>query len=328
MSTSPLAPTRHDPTSSVLPKVSVIIPTYNCESFIEQTIASVRAQTFQDFELIVIDDGSTDSTPAILKRHLPSIRVIRTANGGVCKARNLGICEAMGQFICLLDHDDHWYPDKLETQIRAFNEHPEVDIVFTEFVNWVPGPDGFPSPDSFDRDAGPEDADPDFSGWIYHQFLLDCWMLTSTAMFKASVFQDCGTFDEDLPYSEDWDLWIRIARRHQFLKLKRPSTLYRQHPGQGNRVVRQIDYRTRLLEESVERWGLCSPDGRCVPRRAFQRELSRYHFEYGLMHVSAGNRAQALQALWQAFRAHPRQFKMPLYMIATAFGWKPRWART
>lgn len=309
------------------PTVSVIIPVYNCEAFLEDTLASVFAQTFKDFEVIVVDDGSTDSTPQILERHRATLRVVRTSNGGVCRARNLGIRLARGEFVCLLDHDDYWYPEKLASQVRALRSHPEVAVVFSEFINWLPTAGKFPPPSSFQPEDVPEEIEPEFSGWIYHQFLIDCWMLTSTAMFRRSVFEECGTFDEALPYSEDWELWIRISRRHQFLKFRRPTTLYRQHPRQGNRVVRPVDHRTQLLEASVRRWGLCSPDGRCVQRSAYLRQLSRYHFEYGLMHVAANNRSRALISLWRAFTANPLAVKVPLYMLAAAIGWKPKWSQ-
>ena len=97
----------------------------------------------------------------------------------------------------------------------------------------------------------PDDIDPEFSGWIYHQFLLDCWMLTSTSMFRREVFERCGAFDETLPFSEDWDLWLRLAREYEFVQLRRPSTLYRKHTTQGSGWHRPVDYRTRLLERKI-----------------------------------------------------------------------------
>lgn len=312
------------------PVVSAIIPTYNCQAYIEQTVSGILAQSYQDFEVIVVDDGSRDRTCDIVRRMIrevdPRIRLIEQSNAGVCRARNRGIQEARGRFICLLDHDDYWFPHKLEQQVRTLEGRPEVGVVYANFLNWHPAAEGYAEPASFDSgEEGNDSIDGDFSGWIYHQFLLDCWMLTSTAMFRQSVFSDCGTFDEGLPYSEDWDLWLRISRKHQFIKFTRPNTLYRQHRLQGNRVVRPVDYRTRLLTAAVRRWGMCSPDGRCVERSAFLHRLSTYHLEYGFMHLKANHRVAAIAAMLKAFAATPTRARIPAYIVATAVGWKPRW---
>lgn len=310
-----------------MPTVSVIIPAYNCESYIAETITSVLRQTYQDFEIIVIDDGSSDQTANIAASFGPPVRLIQQTNGRVCKARNHGIREAKGQYICLLDHDDFWFPDKLERQVREFEQHPDVGIVYGSFILWHanPGDGRFPSPESYDLSIYPDEVDADFSGWIYHQFLLDCWMLTSTAMFRAEVFANCGTFDESLSYSEDWELWLRIAREYRFIKTNRPTTLYRQHVEQGNRMLRTVDYRTSLLAASVKKWGLCSRDGCCVTQAQFNRTLAKYHAEYALIHLAAGNKAIAFRSLLKAFRICPWRLKYLAYIGAGLLGWKPEW---
>src|SRR5688500_19764582 len=95
------------------PTVSIVIPTYNCEAYISETLYSVLGQTFTDLELIVVDDGSTDRTREIVASFGTSVRLLSQANSGVCAARNYGIREAAGRYLCLMDHDDYWYPDKL-----------------------------------------------------------------------------------------------------------------------------------------------------------------------------------------------------------------------
>ncbi len=309
-----------------MPKVTVIIPSYNCEAYIAETIGSVLNQTLKDIELIVVDDGSTDRTREIVKGYGDPVRLITQQNARVCAARNRGISEAKGEFICLMDHDDYWYPEKLSRQIEEFARHPEAGIVYSEFIRWHRDESGsFPAPESFDRASIPDDTNPEFSGWIYHQFLLDCWMLTSSAMFRNEVFEKCGTFDESLPYSEDWELWIRISREFQFIDLRRPTTLYRQHPRQGNLVVRDVDYRTVLLEETVRKWGYCSQDGRCTPKDIFLETLARYHAGYGLHHMQTGNMGKASSSLLKAWKNNPLQLKYLAYIAAGLMGWKPRW---
>ena len=218
------------------PTVSVIIPSYNCELYIAETLKSILGQTFKDIEIIVVDDGSTDKTWQIVTSYAP-VRLITQANAGVCAARNRGIREAAGQYICLMDHDDYWLPDKLALQLEQMQRHPEVGLVYSTFTWWNPGPEGvFPDPGNYKDESSGSAIDEEFSGWIYHLLLLDCWVLTSSALIRAEVFNKCGAFDESLPYSEDWDLWLRISREYPFIKLKKALTLYRQHPQQGNRM--------------------------------------------------------------------------------------------
>ena len=307
------------------PRISVIIPTYNCERYIAETIASVLGQTFNDLELIVVDDGSTDRTRDIVASYGPPVRLISQNNSGVCVARNRGIREAAGQYICLMDHDDYWFPDKLALQVEKLEACPEVGVVYSSFILWQSSPDGrFPAPATFDLESYAEGIDKNYSGWIYHQFLLDCWMLTSTAMFRREVFEKCGVFDESLPFSEDWDLWLRISRQFTFAKLHRPNTLYRQHVQQGNRVVREIDYRTLLLSNAVEKWGFCSPDGRCVPRREFFKQLAIYHACFARQHLCAGNRRAAISSFLKAWRSFPLRPKYLAYIPLALLGWRPK----
>jgi len=309
-----------------MPKVSVIIPSFNCESYIAETINSVLNQTFRDVEVIVVDDGSTDRTREIVAAFGASVRLVAQDNAGRCAARNRGIREAGGEYICLLDHDDYWFADKLARQMAEFQRHPEAGGVYSAFIFWCgDNDDQFSSPHSFDLTVYQDGIDSDFSGWIYHQFLLDCYMLTSTAMFRAEVFQRCGVYDESLPYSEDWELWLRIAREYPLIKLHRPTTLYRQHLQQGSRVTREVDYRTELLIRTAKKWGLCSRDGRCVSSRKFLAQLAVYHASFGLGHLQAGKRKIAVRSFMKAWLACPLQLKYLAYILAALLGWKPKW---
>ena len=307
--------------------VSVVIPSYNCAAYIAQTLGSVLAQPVAGLEVLLVDDGSTDRTVAIAQGlNDPRLRVIVLANGGVCKARNRGIAEARGRYICLLDHDDWWFPHKLPRQLAEMDRHPEVGVVFSSFLRWFPtAANGtFPAPETLDVSATPDDIDPDFSGWIHHQFLLDCWMLTSTSMFRRQVFERCGTFDESLPYSEDWDLWLRVAREFQFVQLRRPTTLYRMHASQGSGLHRPIDYRTRLLERTAAVHGLASRDGRAITRQQFRHQIARYHADFARGELGARRLGSALSAYGQAWLNHPLRWKYPAYMLAVLGGWRGR----
>jgi glycosyltransferase involved in cell wall biosynthesis len=304
--------------------VSVVIPTFNCEQYIKETLDSIISQTCSDIEIIIVDDGSTDRTIEIATAHAPFAKIICQPNSGVCVSRNHGLRLATGDFICFLDHDDYWLPHKIETQLRVFSSHPEFGIVFGDFIVWSPNSEGiFPKPSTYSPKSIELDLDDNLTGWIYHMFLLDCWMLTSSAMFRKSVFAECGNFDETLPYSEDWDLWLRLSRRYQFAKLRQANTLYRQHPDQGNRQPRPIDYRTRLLRESVNRWGLSSPDGRSISRSAFRSQLSHYHKLFALHQLQYDQQANAIASFATAWKTSPFHVQNLAYIALAIMGWRP-----
>lgn len=306
--------------------ISVIIPTFNTERFIRETIASILAQTFKDLEIIVVDDGSTDRTCALIREMGPQIRLIEQKNSGVSVARNRGAAEARGRYLCFMDHDDYWFPDKLEMQIAEMERDDRVGVVYSTFLLWRPAETGaYPEPQGFTRNEAPDALDPDHSGWIYRQLLIDCWVLTSSAMIRADVFRAENGFDESLPFSEDWDLWLRLSRVCRFSRLVRPTTLYRQHPDQGSGVFRAVDYRTRLLNAAVRKWGLAGPDGTALSRAAFRSQLSRYHMLYGLHCLKANHVPPAWSSLVQAWLVWPFNLKSLAYIPASALGWRPSW---
>ncbi len=314
-----------------MPLVSIVIPAYNCSRYIRETIDSIVVQEgVSDVEIIVVNDGSTDNTGDIARTFGPQVKVIDQPNAGVCAARNRGINEAKGAFIALMDHDDYWLPNKLSNQLAAFDSNPHVDVVFSGFIRWLPdAKDGsFKSPSGFTSQAKPQGVESEFSGYIYHQMLLDSWVLTSTALVRTSVIVASGGFDESLPFSEDWDFWLRLSRQSQFLKLKEDTTLYRQHPNQGSRVIRQVDYRTRLLGNASKEWGLCSRDGRCIKPSLFRRQLAVYSAEFGLGHLKGGagaSRQIAAKAFLKAWIIDLSYWRSLAYLAAMIVGWKPKW---
>jgi hypothetical protein len=167
------------------------------------------------------------------------------------------------------------------------------------------------------------EVDPDFTGTVYHQFLMDCWALTSGTLVRRDALRACGGFDETLPYSEDWELWLRLSRVHQFALLRWPPVLYRQHPVQGSRVARTRDYRTELLLRHAEAYGLRSADGRAIPAQAFKSQVAAYRFEFGYHHLAHGSRWLGLRAVLEAWWLNPRRVKALAVAAAAAVGWRP-----
>jgi glycosyltransferase involved in cell wall biosynthesis len=182
------------------PLVSVIIPTYNRGWIVKEAIDSVFEQDFSDYELIVVDDGSDDNTPTILKAYGKKIIVLHQANKGVSAARNRGIAAASGRLIAFLDSDDLWLPRKLSAQVKFFKDHPDAVINQTQ-ERWIRS--GVP--------LNPKKRHHKFSGMIFERSLALCLVSPSAVMIKKSLFGTVGIFDEHLPACEDYDLWLRIS---------------------------------------------------------------------------------------------------------------------
>lgn len=221
--------------------VSVIIPTYNRAGFVVEAIQSVLAQTISDFELIIVDDGSTDSTREVLSDFISkrTIRYIRQNNQGEAAARNTGIDEARGRYIAFLDSDDLFCPEHLGQHIEYLEQHPEAGLVQSSFSKFDP----------LGNNLGVRDTTW-FSGWIYPQILLQWNSLIAidTVVVPRRVLEEIGLFDESLHQATDLDLWRRIARRHPFGALKEVLAKVRVHSGNisGDRASHAEPFRVYL----------------------------------------------------------------------------------
>ena len=182
--------------------ISVIIPTYNSGVFIGEAIQSVLRQTCTDYEIIVIDDGSTDNTGGIIENNFPQVRYFYTPNQGAAKARNYGIRRAHGEFIAFLDADDLWLPEKLEKQLKVFNADQELMLVFTEHLGF--DTTGFRETIFLKKERL-------MKGDIVKNIFFYSHVALPTVMVRRQVFQEIGYFDENLNVAEDDNLWMRIA---------------------------------------------------------------------------------------------------------------------
>ena len=183
--------------------VSVVIPTYNRGWILKEAIDSVLSQNFDDFELIIIDDGSTDNTRDLLACYKDRLFVIHQPNKGVSAARNRGISAASGRYIAFLDSDDLWLPDKLLRQLAFFSSNPDALICQTEEI-WIRN----------GIRVNPKKKHRKRSGMIFEQSLPLCLVSPSAVMMERSLFRIVGDFDEDLYACEDYDLWLRVSCRY------------------------------------------------------------------------------------------------------------------
>ena len=213
------------------PLISVIIPTYNRQGFLLQAVESVFKQTFSDYELIVIDDGSTDGTGEGLKPYENRLQYIYRENRGVSAARNTGLQAARGDWIAFLDSDDYWLPAKLETQVRFFAENPRALICQTEEI-WI----------RHGRRVNPHKKHRKFSGDIFSPSLIRCIVSPSAVMIRREFLNQTGPFDESLPACEDYDLWLRISCRFPVFLIEEPLVVKQGgHPDQLSRRIPFLD---------------------------------------------------------------------------------------
>jgi len=219
------------------PRVSVIIPTYNRAWSLATAIDSVLSQDFDAFETIVVDDGSTDGTRALLAGYGAALRVIQQANRGVSAARNAGIRAAAAPLVALLDSDDYWLPGKLAVQTAFFDQNPEAVICQTEEL-WIRNGVRVNSGKRH-RKRG---------GMIFEPSLGLCLVSPSAVMLRRSLFESVGFFDEQLPACEDYDLWLRISCRHPVHLIDRPLIVKRGgHPDQLSRAPGLDRHRIRAI---------------------------------------------------------------------------------
>lgn len=200
----------------MLPLVSVILPTYNRWPLVNEAVESVLAQSAQDFELIVVDDGSTDGTAKELAEYGARLRLFSQHRSGVSAARNLGVREARGRFLAFLDSDDLWRPEKLAVQTAFMEQHPQCQICQTEEI-WLRN----------GARVNPRAIHQKPSGDIFLRSLELCLVSPSAVMMKRELFDATGGFDEALPVCEDYDLWLRIAVDHHVALIAEPLVIKR-----------------------------------------------------------------------------------------------------
>jgi glycosyltransferase involved in cell wall biosynthesis len=221
------------------PAVSVILPTYNRGWVIGQAVASILDQTFTDFELIVVDDGSTDDTEAIIAPFRHRLLLLKQTHQGVSTARNRGIDAARADLIAFLDSDDLWHPSKLARQVAFFNENHKALICQTEEI-WIRN----------GRRVNPRRRHKKPSGMIFEPSLALCLVSPSAVMVRKTLLKEVGGFDESLPACEDYDLWLRVSCKHPVYLIDEALTIKRGgHEDQLSRAAELDRYRIRALEK-------------------------------------------------------------------------------
>jgi len=283
------------------PIVSVIIPTYNRAYLIDKAINSVLSQTYRDYEIIVIDDASTDNTREVVESFTDSrINYIFHANNlGVSAARNTGIKASRGKYIALLDSDDEWLPEKLEKQVVILhNESSEVGVV----CSWQ-----FNIKDNDEYIC--KGCLPKKEGFIYEYLLSKNYLSVPTVLIRKECFEKVGLFDDLLNGQEDWDMWIRISKYYKFVLIKIPLVKRRLHPGQisNNLEAKIITAQTILEKYSKE-----------LQSRAYAN--SKHHFYIGNRLCHMGKTKEGQIFLVKAILLCPFCIRYYICMLGSLLG--------
>lgn len=285
--------------------VSVILPTYNCASYLPYTIESVLGQEYNDLELIVVDDGSTDNTAEIVEpfHSLASFRYLPQKNQGVSIARNNGIKSASGEFIAFIDADDIWYPEKLSVQIGVLTSNPDLLGVFSDFdradvngmvtakhsikvtypvfkqfnLDW---PEIFQSKTSF-CNCIIENRKTNYDiyyGDIFRSLFLGNFINTCSVVLRKRVIQECGYFNPERKTQEDYEFWLKIAATGPLAYIDESLLFYRRRADQLTSQKNLFEIHKNSLEvlENV----LASELGDRLDANDIESRMSRKHAEY------------------------------------------------
>jgi glycosyltransferase involved in cell wall biosynthesis len=288
-----------------IPLISVIIPVYNGESHICKAIRSVLDQTYNNFELIIVDDGSTDSTSTIVRSFTDKrISYIHQGNLGPSSARNAGVMRSRGEYIAFLDCDDWWLPKKLEIQLTHFQSFPETGLVYCATHIY----------DTRNRLVQFQAANID--GYALDSMLMGNFISgsASSVMIHRTVLDHVGLFDESLRTCEDWDLWLRIAAMYRICFVRTPLVHLLTRPGSLGKNIKGIrDDSFQLLDKAFTSYAA----GLNYRKK---HAYAQVHLTAASSFASAGKHKRARQELIASLRLNPINLSVLLRLGMTFFG--------
>jgi glycosyltransferase involved in cell wall biosynthesis len=297
-----------------MPDVSVIIPTYNNAAFLSDAIDSILSQSYRDFEIIVVDDGSTDSTGEILSRYAEKILAIRQENQGPAAARNRGIALAHGKYLSFLDADDLYLPDKLKIQTEFLDAQAKIDLVYSDGWRFRATALSREAALTLSKTGEVQALCLEPQRYADHLIPRNLFPIHASLVRRCCVM-DVGGFDETLTACEDWDLWYRIAERHSLAFLDARLVKYRVTPGSNStdllrnlREARKVFLKIGLSERF---------------QTAPTPILQDYYYQLGLTELALENAPAARSAFRKALTYVPRnQLTFLAYCLTTLFGKK------
>jgi glycosyltransferase involved in cell wall biosynthesis len=272
--------------------VAVIIPCYNAAPYLARALESVFAQTYRDYHVYAIDDGSTDDTAVVLRSYASYIMSVQQTHSGQASARNHGIRLSNSPYIAFLDADDEWLPEKLERQVNMLRDTPQVGMIYSDCFT---SGDGRSAGSYFVRIGTPT------GGRVFEQFLTTCAVYTPTVIVRRECLLDVGLFDETLPVGEDYNLWLRIAARWEVGVI--PDVLAIRHitPGSLSRTTSAEQVASNVVTVFEKLMEAC-PNLTPHELRALRVAIGRRYYGYGSYLLKQGDRRRSRLQLIQTWR--------------------------
>lgn len=286
------------------PRVSVVIPTYNSADRVKEAIDSVLAQSYSNFEIIVVDDGSTDNTESTLRQFGERIRYFKQQNQGVSSARNTAIRNSRGEYVAFLDSDDIWAAEKLAAQVLVLDSDPEVGLVYCDW-SVMSGETVLQA--SYLNHLRPA------SGYVFDELIQRGFVLTSGVVVRRSCLEDVGCFDTTLTIAQDYDLWLRISYGWKIQLVDKCLLTKRSFDGSLS---------TNLTRTAVERIELYRKALRNLPsmtlqsRRLIEGQLAINHWDVGYIQFDNFSFMEARKSFASSF-VYARRVKTLAYLAAT-----------
>jgi glycosyltransferase involved in cell wall biosynthesis len=274
-----------------MPKISVIIPTYNRADYICETIDSVLNQTYKDFELIVVDDGSTDDTKKKLEKYGSKIKLIEQPNSERAVARNNGVKNSTGEYIAFLDSDDIWIEDKLEKQVKVLDENNDYILVYGQCHR---------IDDNSNKIKIAKRQLEGHSGEIFEKLLMRNLVVSPTPVIRREYFEKTDGFQTRyIPY-EDWEFWVRFSLLGKFYYIDEPLSYYRIHPGQSvqTAAAKKIDEVTTLLLEDSYKL-------KDTPKTLKRKSLGIANLRFSYWYLVSGDIEKAKEKLSYSLHLYP-----------------------
>jgi len=274
-------------------KISIVIPVYNGGRFIADAVNSVLEQTYDDYEIIVVNDGSTDDTEELLKPYMDRIIYIKTGNSGVSSARNTGIMNARGTYVAFLDQDDLFHPERLSVTVDYLDAHPDAGMVYTSARRML-----------MDGTLLPDKDLPGYSGDIFPQLFEKCFIAPSMVVCKKDVLVDVGMFAKELSSEgEDYNLFLDISSRYHVGYISQRLLTYRLHPDNTSKSKEEVaPFR---YEQILLRYADHLRKNYRMGWWVYRRRMSKVYREQAKIFLGQGNRNDALRCLKRSITMFP-----------------------
>lgn len=305
------------------PLVSVVVPVFNAEPYIEACLQSILSQDYPSLQVIVVDDGSTDATAERVRRTSREIVYRRQPNSGSAIARNLGIDLAEGDYVAFNDSDDLWAPNRLKQQVAFLRGQSEYHAVCGRFMSV---PDDFTLDDaaqqSYEIDAV---LDPTLSGWTYFKLLEESIYHLDALLVRREVLQRVR-FNPDYRRGQDFDFFLQLVNATPIAQLSNLYAFYRQNPTSITRKPHVRNYRAEIVNSALERWGWQDRYGQRLKQEKLDDMLARSWFSHGYEHYSSRWYRTAEKSFRNALRHDPGRWSIYRYLLV---GWLMRpWDRS